>query len=81
MDLPMNTSSWPLSKDTVFAYDADDRSMTNVFSYEPTNTANDIPDGALYAGDYVEYNLSLGANLNSSLPSPWARASASSVGK
>ncbi|MEE0707074.1 MAG: hypothetical protein UCH28_11930, partial [Adlercreutzia sp.] len=57
-----------LHKDTVFAYDADKDSMTNVFSYEPTNTANDIPDGALYAGDYVEYTLYLGANLRSSLP-------------
>ena len=57
-----------VSKDTVFAYDADDRSMTNIFSYEPTNTANDVPDGALYAGDYLEYTLYLGANLQSVLP-------------
>ena len=57
-----------VSKNTVFAYDADDRSMTNIFSYKPTNTANDVPDGALYAGDYLEYTLYLGANLQSVLP-------------
>ena len=77
-----------VSKDTVFAYDADDRSMTNIFSYEPTNTANDVPDGALYAGDYLEYTLYLGANLQSVLPLQHmdarftvAAASASSAGK
>ncbi|WP_304427319.1 hypothetical protein, partial [uncultured Adlercreutzia sp.] len=58
----------PAKKDTVFAYDADDRSSTSIFSYEPTTTANDIPDGALYAGDYVEYTLYVGANATSILP-------------
>ncbi len=59
----------PAKKSSVFAYDAQDNtSMTNPFSYTLPNAVNDIPDGALYAGDYLEYTLYVGAKSDSLLP-------------
>ena len=67
------------TKGTVFGYDADSLSMTWPFSYadnsaasltdlDSTDVTNNIPDGALYAGDYVEYTLFVGADGNSQIP-------------
>ena len=50
---------------TIFAYDADDYSVATPTSYAPDATrganGNGIPNGDLYAGDYVEYSLYVGA--------------------
>ena len=54
---------------TAFAYDCDDRSVTSPMSYDPLSGAgSNIPDGELYAGDYVEYLLYVGADEGSALP-------------
>ena len=52
---------------TIFAYDADSTSVTSPWSYAPdattgTNGSN-IPNGDLYAGDYVEYRLYVGSGV------------------
>ena len=63
------------SKNTVFAYDMNEAlddsgnsSMANPFTYAEPNTAADIPDGALYAGDYLEYTIYVGAKADSLIP-------------
>ncbi|MEE0706949.1 MAG: hypothetical protein UCH28_11300, partial [Adlercreutzia sp.] len=46
----------------IFGYDYDDRSISSPVSYDPASGAgSDIPNGDIYAGDYVEYNLYVGA--------------------
>ncbi len=50
---------------SIFAYDADSKSATSPVSYNPDATTgtngSGIPNGDLYAGDYVEYRLYVGA--------------------
>ena len=53
----------------IFAYDKDDRSITAPVSFgSQTAASNNIPDGGLYSGDYVEYELYVGAKSSSPLP-------------
>ncbi len=48
---------------TVFAYDFDDRSITTPVSYDPASgEVSDIPNGDVYAGDYIEYLLYVGTD-------------------
>ncbi len=50
----------------IFAYDADQYSVTSPWSYAPDATdgaGSGIPNGDLYAGDYVEYLLYLGSGV------------------
>lgn len=57
------------TKRTVFAYDKDDASLTSPESYNPdAGVANDITNGNLYSGDYVEYILYMGAQPNQNTP-------------
>ena len=67
--LPARTASGQTMR-KVFAYD---KAATDVFSpvsYDSDSGAvwTNIPDGGLYVGDYVEYNLYVGAQADSKLP-------------
>ncbi len=53
------------SSQKIFAYDADEYSASSPWSYAPDATTstngNGVPNGDLYAGDYVEYHLYVGS--------------------
>ena len=53
--------------DAVFAYDKSENDVMSPVSYNASSGAykTNIPDGGIYAGDYVEYSLYVGADANS----------------
>ena len=54
---------------TLFAYDRDDRSLASPSSADPlAGEPTNIPDRNLYAGDYVEYTLTIQAGEDAGLP-------------
>ena len=56
---------------TVFAYDRDEASMTSPESYAPANTdaaGNNIPNGSLMAGDYIDYTVRIDAASANVMP-------------